>query len=155
MATTQTKTVKFCLKKLSDELRKEHKNNLVNSSKITISYNNLTHIGTDIPSLFHNITKLYLSNNRIATLSGMEVFVNLTHLSICFNNLERLEELDKIRIPKLLVSLSVKGNMFCKNPVANIHIIERFKNLKDLDGYKISEQTYKTLEGRYFDYYRQ
>jgi hypothetical protein len=80
-------------------------------------------------------------------LSGIEQFRNLTHFSIAFNHLENIEELDKIKNQKLLISLSVKGNMFCKNPLANIAIIERFKNLRDLDGYKVSEQTYTVIEG--------
>jgi hypothetical protein len=63
--------------------------------------------------------------------------------------LEKVEELDKISDKNLLMSLSVKGNLFCKNPLSNIMIINKFINLKDLDGFKVSDATFKVIEGIY------
>lgn len=80
------------------------------------------------------------------SLSGIEIFKCLTHLSISFNNIEKFEELDRISNKDNLLSLSVKGNLFCKNPLANVLIINKFCNLKDLDGFKISDATYKVIE---------
>ncbi len=128
---------------------KQQGGNMVNNTKISLSYAGLSHIG-DIPYIFNNLTKLYLSNNKIVSLSGMEIFQHLTHFSISFNHLEKIDELDKIKNPKLIQVLSVKGNLFCKNPLSNIFIIEKFKDMKDLDGYKISEATYKVIEGILF-----
>lgn len=49
-----------------------------------------------------------------------------------------------------MVSLSVKGNFFCKNPKANEIIIKMFQNLNDLDGNKITDLTFKVLKGNFF-----
>jgi len=84
-------------------------------------------IGDNIPNLYHNVSKLYLSNNNIETLTGIEVFTSLTHLSISYNHLPNFEELLKIQNPLLIVNLSVKGNFFCKNPYTNLQIVKRFK----------------------------
>lgn len=130
-------------------MSKEQNNNLVNNCKITLSYTGLTHIG-DISNIFRNLTKLYLSNNKIISLNGIEAFQHLTHFSISFNHLEKIHEMDKIKNPKLIQVLSIKGNLFCKNPLTNVFIIEKFQNLKDLDGYKISDSSYKVIEGNKF-----
>ena len=46
---------------------------------------------------------------------------------------------------KILLSLSVKGNLFCKNPQSNIKLIKKFPKLKYLDSFKITEATYKVI----------
>ena len=75
------------------------------------------------------------------------MFKNLQHFSISYNNIEKIEELFKLSNPGILYTLSVKGNLFCKNPNSNISIINRFPKLKDLDGYKISELSYHVIDG--------
>jgi Leucine-rich repeat (LRR) protein len=80
----------------------------------------------NVPKPFHNITKLYLSNNSISSLTGIDVFKNLAYFSISHNFIERFEELLKISHPDKIVSLSVKGNYFCKNPQSNLLIIQHF-----------------------------
>jgi hypothetical protein len=116
---------------------------------VTISFNQeLKYILSEkysIPTYFHNITKLYLSNNSIISLNGIQTFINLTHLSVSFNNLVNLEELDFIYNKNLITLLGVKGNIFMKNPLANQNIISKFPNLKDLDGSKIGETTFKLI----------
>jgi hypothetical protein len=129
---------------------KELKENspLVTQHKITLSYKNISLIGFGIPDKFCNISKLYLSNNKIYSLNGIEAFKFLTHFSISYNNIEKIEELDRISNKEILISLSIKGNLFCKNPLSNVMIINKFKKLKDLDGFKISDTTLKVIEGK-------
>lgn len=110
-------------------------------------YKNISSIGEGVNEYFHKITKLYLSNNKLKSLAGIEVFPFLTHLSVSFNDLETVEEFKKINNKFNLNSLSVKGNLFCKNPICNMILIQTFTNLKDLDGYKISEKTFSVFEG--------
>ena len=92
-----------------------------------LTYKDIDSIGDNIPKQFHNITKLYLSNNSILSLTGIGVFKNLIYLSISNNFIERFEEFFKISQPEKIVSLSVKGNYFCKNPQTNLLIISFFK----------------------------
>lgn len=105
-------------------------------------------IGFNIPHVFLNVTKLYLSNNKIRYLSGIEVFKNLTFFSVAFNEIDDIEEFERIHNKENMISLAVKGNLFFKNPSANLILIKKFKKLKDLDGYKISTGTLKTIEGK-------
>ncbi len=110
-------------------------------------------IGFNIPHVFHNVTKLYLSNNRIRYIKGIEVFKNLVFFSVAFNEIDNIEELDRLFNKNAIISLSVKGNLFNKNPSANIIIIKKFPNLKDLDGYKVSNGTIITIEGNLINFH--
>ena len=94
---------------LSIELSKENDSSLVSLQKISMMYKNITHIGNYIPAKFYGVTRLFLSNNKIQTLSGIEQFKNLTHLSIAYNLIDDIDEFDKIYDKLILISLSVKG----------------------------------------------
>jgi len=104
-------------------------------------------IGLNLPNIFFNVSKLYLSNNKIRYLNGIEVFKNLVFFSVTYNEIDNIDEFDKINNKGSLISLAVKGNLFYKNPTANLLLIQKFHNLKDLDGYKVSEGTIKTIDG--------
>ena len=58
--------------------------------KISFLSKNIDSIGNNIPPIFSNITHLYLSNNNIISLNGIEQFPNLTHLSFLFNLIENI-----------------------------------------------------------------
>ncbi len=94
-----------------------------------LSYKNIQLIGDNIPLTYKNITKLYLSNNHLSSLSGIEFFQNLNNLAVAHNNLMGYEELLKVTNPQGIVNLSVEGNFFCKNPYTNFQIFNRFKKL--------------------------
>lgn len=81
-------------------------------------------------------------------MNGIEVFRNLLFFSVSFNEIDNIEELDKLQNKDNIISLSVKGNLFFKNPAANIMLIKKFPNLKDLDGYKVSATSVKTIDGK-------
>lgn len=91
-----------------------------------LTYKDITSIGEYIPGLFQNVTKLYLSNNNISSLTGIGFFRNLSYLSIANNYIERFEEFLKLSSPEKMVSISVKGNFFCKNPNSNSQIVGFF-----------------------------
>ena len=82
-------------RKVNTQNYNNKKYNILDGAKIylkldKISYlsKNIQSLGNQIPPIFHNITRLYLSNNNIITLEGIEQFANLTHFSISYN-LER------------------------------------------------------------------
>ena len=135
---------------LESELKKllENKNKIkdIKLDKISFLSKNIQSIGNQIPLIFCNITRLYLSNNNIITLEGIEQFANLTHLSISYNLIEDIYELNRIINPEILLFLNVKGNFFCKNPSTTEVILNLFLNLKSLDDLKINNSHKKIIK---------
>ena len=128
-------TLESELKKL---LENKNKSRDIKLDKISFLSKNIQSIGNGIPLIFCNITRLYLSNNNIISLEGIEQFANLTHLSISYNLIEDIYELNHIINPEILLHLNVKGNFFCKNPSFEEVILNLFINLKTLDDLKIN-----------------
>ena len=128
-------TLESELKKLLED---KNKSRDIKLYKISFLSKNIQSIGNGIPLIFCNITRLYLSNNNIISLEGIEQFANLTHLSISYNLIEDIYELNHIINPEILLHLNVKGNFFCKNPSFEEVILNLFINLKSLDDLKIN-----------------
>ena len=128
-------TLESELKKLLED---KNKSKDLKLDKISYLSKNIQSLGNQIPPIFHNITRLYLSNNNIITLEGIEQFANLTHFSISYNLIEDIYELNRIINPEILLHLNVKGNFFCKNPSFSEVILNLFLNLKTLDDLKIN-----------------
>ena len=75
-----------------------------------------------------------MSHNQLTSLSGIEFFGNLTHLSLQFNKLASIDEFSKICNPKKIEFLAVQGNsMVERNPDYKSLLIEYFPNLRELD----------------------
>jgi hypothetical protein len=141
-------TVIILFIQLSEELKNINKeSNVFCKDKISISGKSISSIGYGLNECFLNITKLFLSNNKISSLDGIEIFKNLTHFSISYNKIVKISELKKINNKHKLTSISVKGNFFCINPNTNTELICLFPNLQDLDGYKIKESTSDVIQG--------
>ena len=70
----------------------------------------------------------------------------MTHLSISYNLIEDIYELNRIINPEILLFLNVKGNFFCKNPSTNEVILNLFLNLKSLDDLKINNSHKKLIK---------
>lgn len=88
-----------------------------------------------IRSSFKDVKKLFLSHNNLFSLKGIERFDNLTHLSIASNYIQGIEELEHIKNPELITSLSIKGNTGVeRHPDYKALLLLHFKNLKELDG---------------------
>ena len=136
-------TLESELKKLLED---KNKSRDIKLDKISFLSKNIQSIGNGIPLIFCNITRLYLSNNNIISLEGIEQFANLTHLSISYNLIEDIYELNHIINPEILLHLNVKGNFFCKNPSFEEVILNLFINLKSLDDLKINNMHKKMIK---------
>lgn len=91
--------------------------------------------------------KLYLSQNLVQSLSGLENFPVLEHLSLSYNQILDVEELfhhgERLRLT--LEHLSVRGNFLETHPDHRGLILRYFRNLKHLDGTEIVSQTRQIL----------
>ena len=96
------------------------------SDKISLNFKEITSIGKNIPYQYKFKTKLYLSYNHLSSLDGLSFFENITHLSISFNDILNIEELQNVHFPEKILSLSVKGNFFEKHPNYKALIIRYF-----------------------------
>jgi Leucine-rich repeat (LRR) protein len=81
---------------------------------------------------------LFLSHNHLRDLEGVQVFKNLSHVSISHNKITDIEELSKIQSPEKLECLSIKGNFVDRHPDYKSLLIQHFPNLKELDSMKIT-----------------
>ena len=99
--------------------------------RCTLANKRIKSIGNPLPDFTNRITKLYLSNNELRSLSGIENFPNLSHLSISNNKILDFSELTKLTMPSALQSLSIQGNFFAKNPRAYEDIINYFIKCKN------------------------
>ena len=136
-------TLESELKKLLED---KNKSRGLKFDKVSFLSKNIQSIGNNIPLAFCNITRLYLSNNNITSLEGIEQFANLTHFSISYNLIEDIYELNHIINPEILLHLNVKGNFFCKNPSFEEVILNLFPNLKTLDDLKINNTHKKMIK---------
>lgn len=116
----------------------------VSRQKIVLNYRNIQFISYDIDeALQKSINKIYLSNNIITDLTGIEKFKSLTQISLANNKLEDFEQL--LKLPVSVTSLSVNGNFVEKNPNLYLLLINRFPKLQEIDTYKVCADTIKTL----------
>ena len=136
-------TLESELKKLLED---KNKSRGLKFDKVSFLSKNIQSIGNNIPLAFCNITRLYLSNNNITSLEGIEQFANLTHFSISYNLIEDIYELNHIINPEILLHLNVKGNFFCKNPSFEEVVLNLFPNLKTLDDLKINNTHKKMIK---------
>lgn len=79
---------------------------------------NSAHIQTidQLPSRFHSVTSLHLSNTQLTSLRGIQQFPYLTHLILSHNLIQDISELEFIHSPDRLLVLSVQGNPVAADP---------------------------------------
>ena len=101
--------------KLSSVLSDPKKSSYISPFQITLNYCDIDSLDK-VPSRFHNITKFFLSHNKISNLSGIEQFKSMTHFSIGYNQIEDYRELNKIYDKDSLKYLMIQGNPLENHP---------------------------------------
>lgn len=132
--------------KLSTLLNDPKKASYIFQLQITLNYCDLQLINR-IPSRFLNVTKLFLSHNKISNLSGIEQFKALTHLSIGYNQIEDFRELNKVYNKENLKYLAIQGNPLENHPNHKILILEIFPNLEKMDNLTV-DRKFRVLLGK-------
>eukprot|EP00825_Cyclidium_porcatum_P037047 TRINITY_DN4018_c0_g1_i9.p2 TRINITY_DN4018_c0_g1~~TRINITY_DN4018_c0_g1_i9.p2 ORF type:complete len:293 (-),score=64.16 TRINITY_DN4018_c0_g1_i9:1043-1921(-) len=93
-----------------------------------------------VSSKYANIETLYLSNNSIQSLEGVQQFRNLINLSIMNNDINDMGFLRQLSELHQLQSLNLKGNPVCQFPTYRQLIIKALPNLKLLDDKPVTEE---------------
>lgn len=107
------------------------------------------HIIDTIPTnLAASVKVLYLSDNRISRLAGLEQFVNTVTLSIKNNAIRYLDEIQPLSRLRRLTKLSMEGNPVTRLPYYREHVIVSCPLLTVLDDRAVSadERTSATRE---------
>lgn len=131
--------------RLSTVLCDSKKAPYISSFQITLNHCEISEIDK-VPNRFGNITKLFLSHNKISSLSGVEQFKFLTHLSIGYNRIEDYRELSKISDKESLKHLIIQGNPLENHPNHKVLILEMFPNLEKLNSLKVDKNLRELLE---------
>ena len=88
----------------------------VQGDRVTANFQQITSISQLPDHQRKNVTKLFLSHNKLRDLLGIEQYHNLTHLSLSYNSIDSLRELQRVKMPEKLVALSIKGNPISTHP---------------------------------------
>ncbi|KAL4494095.1 hypothetical protein ABPG72_016051 [Tetrahymena utriculariae] len=99
-----------------------------------------------VPTFYKKIDTLYISNNSIKTLDGIEQFTHLQHLSISNNNLKDISIIKLIRKLDNLESLNMSGNPVTKHPIYRQLILTTLPNLQQLDGKVVTKEDKQIAE---------
>lgn len=112
---------------------------LVNLQWLDLSFNNIEVIeGLDHLTKLEDLT---LYNNRISRIENMDKLLQLQVLSIGNNMLEELENLRYLRRFKLLKTLNLGGNPFCKLEEYKQYVVAFLSNVEFLDYRLVDQQT--------------
>lgn len=109
-----------------------------NGSKISAVGQDITNIDLLSQSLALKIRVLFLSDNRIDTISNISQFENLEVVSIANNSLKYLDQLQPLSNLRHLKKLSLEGNEVTKTPYYTETVLNLCPQLTTLDGIQVS-----------------
>jgi len=132
----------------------------IKTNQYTIEDNSLKGSGkgfVKIPSSqnHQNIEKVFLSNNQIKSLNGIQLYQNVKVLSISYNEISNFCELQYLK-GLSLHNLTMEGNPITKLPYYSHHVVTMIPSLRLLDGNVITEEIRQkaldiiSLENEYF-----
>ncbi len=91
------------------------------NDKLYLQYKGFTKIVPETISQYHNLVALWLNNNSISTIEGLDQLVSLTSLALNNNFISKIEGLDN------LYNLSILNLSHNK-----IEVVEGLQNLRKL-----------------------
>lgn len=106
--------------------------------KLNLVNSNINKVDDISRQLGVKVKTLYLSNNSISSLVGIEIFSSVVNASISHNLIRYLEELQPLAKLKHLEKLSLDGNVVTAVPYYRDFVISLCKGLQTLDGVKIT-----------------
>ncbi|EFO60953.1 U2 small nuclear ribonucleoprotein A', putative [Giardia lamblia P15] len=92
-----------------------------------------------LPSQYRGISTLFLSNNRISDLAGVTQFPRLRSLSLAYNDIVDISQLEYLSALPNLRTLRLDGNGIARQNDYRIRVIAACTSLHSLDGQDIAE----------------
>ncbi|KDO29257.1 hypothetical protein SPRG_22163 [Saprolegnia parasitica CBS 223.65] len=119
------------------DVLKAHGMRVVDGTKLNMVGKAIDVIGPVVASVARTTTCLYLSQNNLASLAGLEQFGHLKMLSLGSNLIVRFDELAHITSPPLK-TLHLVGNPICEAPNYRARVLQMLPTLSVLDTLEIS-----------------
>lgn len=119
---------------------KQHGAKLCDGSRLNAVGKGVDAVGSVPPALAASVSALYLSQNRLRGLAGVEQFQNVRLLSVGGNLLARFEELDRLAVLRHLRSLNLVGNPLCDQPNYRLRVLDRLRGLQVLDAADVTNK---------------
>lgn len=91
-----------------------------------------------VPVAYHDIRSLFLSGNYVSDLAGIVQFQQLQSLSLAYNNITDLSQVEYLVALRSLRSLRLEGNAIANLPQYRLYIIHYCTGLHTLDGVTIT-----------------
>ncbi|KAJ1429343.1 hypothetical protein B484DRAFT_329008, partial [Ochromonadaceae sp. CCMP2298] len=113
---------------------------LFDGEKLSLVGVDLREIDQLNPRLASSVKILYLSNNYLSTLTGVEQFPNLVAASFTNNFIRYLDELQPLSRLRRLQKTSFNGNVVTKMPYYREHVVTLCPELASLDGIKVTQE---------------
>ena len=128
----QNQAFRFDLNTIARKAHETSKNRIIRRSNKNL---------TEIPQIENNevVQQLFLSNNKINTLAGLELFVNLRVLFLTDNKISYISELKYLKnLP--VETFNMKGNPITKLPYYQQHVVSTLSQLKFFDDHEVNDQ---------------
>ncbi|EQC33683.1 hypothetical protein SDRG_08787 [Saprolegnia diclina VS20] len=119
------------------DVLKAHGMRVVDGTKLNMVNKAIDVIGPVVASVARTTTCVYLSQNNLASLAGLEQFGHLKMLSLGSNAIARFDELAHISSPHLK-TLYLVGNPICESPNYRPRVLQLLPTLSVLDTLDIS-----------------
>ena len=115
--------------------------------KLSLVGDSITAIGELPESLTLQVQTLYLSNNYISSLGGIEQLKGLRNLSMANNLIRYLGQLRVLEEVSVLEKLSLEGNPVSNMPFYRMCVLSLCPHLVILDGKKVSIEERRMVSG--------
>ncbi|TMW60867.1 hypothetical protein Poli38472_000909 [Pythium oligandrum] len=119
---------------------KQHGMKLCDGAKLNVVGKSLTTIGLIPPSLGVHVTSVYLSQNDLRSLAGLEQFQSVRLLSIGGNLLTRFSDVERLKGLKHLRHLNLTGNPICSLPNYRTRVVDLLEQIQVLDAVDITRR---------------
>ncbi|RLN27425.1 hypothetical protein BBJ28_00009864 [Nothophytophthora sp. Chile5] len=119
---------------------KQHGMRLCDGSRLNAVGKGILSVGRVPPSVSVHITALYLSQNNLHSLEGIDQFAGVRLLSVGGNLLACSAEIARLAGLPQLRNLNLMGNPICDQPNYRLRIIDALKQIQVLDNADVSKK---------------